>query len=120
MMTRKKILKMIGVEAEWIGTFTKIDERGENVMLVNVTHKGKEFTDHLWIPLHEKIEKIELGTKVRFLGTGKTYTDNVGRRKHGLNRCHNFQRYDETYFDSLDDGAERAKRVKRMNRRVRK
>ncbi len=119
LMSRKKMTKLIGREVEWVGTMTRFSDDGNNVMLVDVSHKGKILTDHVWIKIYDKIKLLKLGTKIKFIGIARTYTDSHGVRKNGLYKCFDFDIYDEEYFEALEDGAERIKRISRKTKSIR-
>jgi len=111
MLNRKKLQKLLGKDVEWTATMYRYGENMNNVMLVDVKHKGKLMTDHVWISNYDSIKQFELGTELRFNAVAVTYKDSKGRRKHGLKRCHSFMVNDTKYIDAIKDGEYRAKRL---------
>lgn len=82
---RGKLKNLIGKEK----TFTAIlawRDNGTRILLKNVKHKGKEYTDHINTFSNCGIEKWKLnGQEVSFTATAFTYTDSKNIRKYGLN-----------------------------------
>lgn len=83
-------------------TYTATLERfsGINAVLVNVHHKGKFFSDHVWMRCSKKLESFSEGDKLRFTATAYTYKDTNGERKHGLTKAHNYD-IDDGFIETL-------------------
>ncbi len=111
-MNRKKLLKVIGKELEYTATFEKICDFGENVCLVDVKHKGKVLTDHIWTGLTDNLAQFNEGDELKFKATARTYKDRKGNRKNGLYKCYNFRRVDNPVEIAMQDTKYRIKRLK--------
>ena len=107
---RKKLQKLLGKEVEYVATFSRIADSGNNVLFTTVTQNGKEYTDHIWVNHYDRLDRYKDGDLVRFYATAYTYTDSHGVRKYGLSNCHRFMLFNEQYDVAMEDTAQRMRR----------
>lgn len=81
---RKKLTKLLGKSVRYEGVVDRFEN--ESVLLINITHEGKTYTDHVWVNLTKSCMAYEPGEHLSFLATAVTYTDSKGIRKHGLSK----------------------------------
>lgn len=96
--SRKKLTKLLGKKLEYTATFHRYE--GSKALLTGVKHKGKEYSDHVWVGYCYALQGFKTKTKIGFRATAETYKDKRGMRKHGLSRCHNYH-VDEEAFDTM-------------------
>ena len=97
-MTKRKFSKLLGKKAEYTGVKTEpeVEHEGGRTLFLDIKHKGKLYSDHIWVKTTEKINRFEFDTEVGFKAIGYMYTDNHGVRKQGLTRCHEFRTMSDT------------------------
>ena len=112
-ITRKKLNKLIGKTVGYRATYLQRDCHGKRALLKNVTYQGKLITDHVWVALAYTLEILERNTEVKFKGIAFTYTDKQGKRKNGINKCHNYHVYNDGVEQAHEDSKQRYLRCNR-------
>ncbi len=98
-MTKRKLSKLLNKETEFTAILkhTSDLESGWRVMLQDVRHKGKIYSDHSWVRRTPITEKIPYDTEISFTATPYMYNDKHGVRKQGLKHCKYFQIVNKDY-----------------------
>jgi len=94
-MARKKLQKLIGKVARYSGIVEEVSDNSRNLLVLDVQHEGKVYTDHAWLNRPEQTYQFEKGMKVYFNGVARTYIDSKGVRKNGIRGCHKFRTEEE-------------------------
>jgi hypothetical protein len=112
MSSRKKFSRLLGKELEYSATFCCVNDT--RVVVKDVHQDGKYITDHVCISNCYALNKFKDGDKISFTGTASTYTDSKGVRKHGLQKCHDYRKSNDSYQVVMHDHTHRTKRVKNV------
>ena len=110
-MTKRKFSKLLGKQAVYTATRQEYDNYKDRILLKDVKHKGKLYSDHIWTKVEPALERIDIGQDVCFNATGYMYNDKFGTRKQGLNRCHDYHIFHKEY--TQEDSGENLKHMRR-------
>ena len=109
--SRRKLIKLLGKKLQYSAIFLK--SKDKSALLIDVSHKGKIYTDHIWVSYSSVLEKLNCKAKIIFFATAKTYIDSYGVRKYGLDKCHSYQE-DKGVYDVIEHNKnQRNKRMKK-------
>jgi len=97
MISKRKLNKLLGKELQYTAIYKGKSKDKNRALLLNVEHKGKEYTDHVWVKLQHHLISKKPGTKIKFSAVAYMYNDKKNRRKQGLDRCRDYETYIEHY-----------------------
>ena len=108
---RKRLIKLLGKELRYEGTYSRISEYGGSVMLIDIKYNGKIVSDHIWVASCNELNKTVEGETFTFLATASSYKDKNGKRKYGLKKCYRYHFGGDVVAKAKDDCRNKFKRL---------